>query len=152
MLWPKDSFIIIHKNTVAVFRCTRRGRQISLPRDCWELNSGPLEEQLVLLLAEPSCQPQTHFDHDVSISHQLLHPCCVASSSRKSAASPLNTMPYTYTSQCVGQPGSSAPSWVWLSLITAVRERYWGVGLCFILWQANLDVCSLQRQMVSRES
>jgi hypothetical protein len=25
--------------------------------DCWELNSGPLEEKLVLLTAEPSLQP-----------------------------------------------------------------------------------------------
>ena len=24
------------------------------PRDCWELNEGPLEEQTVLLTAEPS--------------------------------------------------------------------------------------------------
>jgi hypothetical protein len=29
-LSPKDLFIIIHKYTVAVFRRTRRGRQISL--------------------------------------------------------------------------------------------------------------------------
>jgi type IV secretory pathway TrbD component len=29
-LWPKDLFIIIHKYTVADFRCSRRGRQISL--------------------------------------------------------------------------------------------------------------------------
>jgi hypothetical protein len=28
------------------------------PCGCWELNSGPLEEQLVLLTAEPSLQPQ----------------------------------------------------------------------------------------------
>ena len=28
--WPKYLFIIIYKYTVAVFRCTRRGRQISL--------------------------------------------------------------------------------------------------------------------------
>ena len=27
------------------------------PRGCWELNSGPLEEQLVLLTAEPSIPP-----------------------------------------------------------------------------------------------
>jgi hypothetical protein len=30
LLWPKDLFIIIHKYTVADFRCTRRGWQISL--------------------------------------------------------------------------------------------------------------------------
>jgi hypothetical protein len=28
------------------------------PCGCWELNSGPLEEPLVLLTAEPSHQPQ----------------------------------------------------------------------------------------------
>ena len=27
------------------------------PCDCWELNSGPLEEQPVLLTSEPSLQP-----------------------------------------------------------------------------------------------
>jgi hypothetical protein len=27
------------------------------PRGCWELNSGPREEQIVLLMAEPSLQP-----------------------------------------------------------------------------------------------
>jgi hypothetical protein len=27
------------------------------PRGCWELNTGPLEEQLVLLTAKPSLQP-----------------------------------------------------------------------------------------------
>jgi hypothetical protein len=30
--------------------------------NCWELNSGPLEEQSVLLTVEPALQPQqTHF-------------------------------------------------------------------------------------------
>lgn len=28
-----------------------------LPRGCWELSLGPLEEQLVLLTNEPSLQP-----------------------------------------------------------------------------------------------
>ena len=28
------------------------------PCGCWELNSGPLEEQAMLLTAEPSLQPQ----------------------------------------------------------------------------------------------
>jgi hypothetical protein len=28
------------------------------PCGCWDLNSGPLEEQLALLTAEPSHQPQ----------------------------------------------------------------------------------------------
>ena len=41
----------------------RRGRQISSQMavshhvGCWELNSGPLEEQSVLLNSEPSLQP-----------------------------------------------------------------------------------------------
>jgi hypothetical protein len=56
--------------TIAVFRHTRRGHQIplqrasdpftdscELPCGCWELNSGPLEEQSVLLTTEPSLQP-----------------------------------------------------------------------------------------------
>jgi hypothetical protein len=30
------------------------------PCDCWELNSGPLEEQSVLLITEPSLQPVHH--------------------------------------------------------------------------------------------
>ena len=29
------------------------------PCGCWELNTGPLEEQSVLLTSEPSLQPQT---------------------------------------------------------------------------------------------
>jgi hypothetical protein len=63
LLPPKDVFIITHKYTVAIFRCTRRGRQISFtggcepPCSCWDLNSGPSQEQSVLLPAEPSRQP-----------------------------------------------------------------------------------------------
>jgi hypothetical protein len=30
---------------------------IQLPRGCWELNSGPLEEQPLFLSTEPSLQP-----------------------------------------------------------------------------------------------
>ena len=54
------------KHTVTVFRHTRRGRQISLRMvvshhvhvcGFWDLNSGPSEEQSVLLPAEPSLQP-----------------------------------------------------------------------------------------------
>ncbi|EDL09379.1 mCG144592, partial [Mus musculus] len=33
------------------------------PCGCWELNSGPLEEQSVLLTAQPSLQPQAMFFH-----------------------------------------------------------------------------------------
>ena len=64
LLRPKDLFIIIHKYPVANFRCTRRGRQISLrvggcepPCGFWDLNSGPPEKQSVLLTTEPSLQP-----------------------------------------------------------------------------------------------
>ena len=31
------------------------------PRGCWDLNSQPLEEQSVLLTAEPSLQPHYYF-------------------------------------------------------------------------------------------
>jgi hypothetical protein len=47
----KIYFIIICKYTVAVFRHTRRGSQIFVtdgcepPCGCWDLNSGPSEEQ-----------------------------------------------------------------------------------------------------------
>jgi hypothetical protein len=67
LLSSKDLFIIIRKYTVAVFRHTRRGRQVSLQvvvshhDGCWELNSGPLEEQTVLLSTEPSRQPHCMF-------------------------------------------------------------------------------------------
>jgi hypothetical protein len=60
----KDLFIIIYKYTVGVFRHARRGHQISLqvvgyepPCGCWDLNSGPSEEQSVLLTAKPPCKP-----------------------------------------------------------------------------------------------
>jgi hypothetical protein len=54
---------VICKYTVAVFRHSRRGHQIfvtdgcELPCGCWDLNSGPLEEQSALLTSEPSHQP-----------------------------------------------------------------------------------------------
>jgi hypothetical protein len=53
----------INEYTVAVFRHSRRGYWIPVtngcepPCGCWELNSGPLEEQAVLLTPEPSLQP-----------------------------------------------------------------------------------------------
>jgi hypothetical protein len=49
---------------LGVFRHTRRGHPEPItdgcepPCGCWELSSGPLEEQSVLLTAEPSLQPQ----------------------------------------------------------------------------------------------
>jgi hypothetical protein len=60
----KIYLFIIYKYTVAVFRHTRRGHLISLQMvmshqcSCWDLNSGPSEEQSVLLTAEPSLQPE----------------------------------------------------------------------------------------------
>jgi hypothetical protein len=55
--------LFIYLFIVPVFRHTRRGHQMpitegcELPCDCWELTSGPLEEQSVLLTTEPSLQP-----------------------------------------------------------------------------------------------
>ena len=48
--------------TVAVFRHTRRASDLITdgcepPCGCWDLNSGPLEEQSVFLTTEPSLQP-----------------------------------------------------------------------------------------------
>jgi hypothetical protein len=46
------------------FKNVRRGHWIPItdgcepPCDCWELNSGPLEEQSVLLISETSVRPQ----------------------------------------------------------------------------------------------
>jgi hypothetical protein len=72
MLYVIPSFFFKKKKfffkTVAVFRHTRRGHQISLQMvvshdarcGCWELNSEPLKKQSVLLTAEPSLQPLCH--------------------------------------------------------------------------------------------
>jgi hypothetical protein len=62
----KDSFIIIHKYSIADFRRTRRGLSDLItggnepPCGYWDLNSGPSEEQSVLLPTEPSRQPTTY--------------------------------------------------------------------------------------------
>jgi len=59
----KDLFIYyIYKYTVAVQTHQKRASDLITdgcepPCGCWELNSGPLEEQSVLLTAEPSLQP-----------------------------------------------------------------------------------------------
>jgi hypothetical protein len=61
-LRPCYLFIIKCKYTVAVFRHTRRGQSDlimdgrELPCGCWDLNSGPSEEQSMLLTTEPSLQ------------------------------------------------------------------------------------------------
>jgi hypothetical protein len=59
-------FIYLFLYVSTVFRHPRRGCQISLwmvepPCGCWDLNSGPLKEQSVLLTAEPSLQPPQIF-------------------------------------------------------------------------------------------
>jgi E3 ubiquitin-protein ligase NEDD4 len=53
----------VYEYTIAVFRHTRKGHSsypitdgCEPPCRCWELNSGPLEEQLVLLTADTSLQ------------------------------------------------------------------------------------------------
>jgi hypothetical protein len=57
---------IYDEYNVAVFRNTRRRHQDPItdgcepPCGCWELNSGPLKEQAMLLIAEPS-SPAPHF-------------------------------------------------------------------------------------------
>ena len=62
-LFLKIYLFIICVYTVAVFKYSRRGHQIFVtdgcepPCGCWDLNSGPLEEQSVLLTAEPSHRP-----------------------------------------------------------------------------------------------
>ena len=53
----------IHLYTIAVSDTHQKRISDSImdgcepPRGCWELNSGPLEEQSVLLTSEPSLQP-----------------------------------------------------------------------------------------------
>jgi hypothetical protein len=56
----------VYEYTVVVFRHTRRGHQISLQMvgceslcSCWKLNSGPLEEQSVLLTNKSLLQPKS---------------------------------------------------------------------------------------------
>jgi hypothetical protein len=51
-------FTIISKYTVAVFRYQKRASYL-ITDGCWDLNSGPSEEQSVFLTTEPSLQPQT---------------------------------------------------------------------------------------------
>ena len=46
-----------------------------LPCGCWELNPGPLEEQPVLLTAEPSLQPLSFFPFASSFQRQQWSPC-----------------------------------------------------------------------------
>jgi hypothetical protein len=68
LTWPeicifkKKLFIIIFKYTVSVFRYQKRVSDLIMDGceplcGCWDLNSGPLEQQAVLLTTEPSHQP-----------------------------------------------------------------------------------------------
>jgi hypothetical protein len=57
--FSKDLFYL-YEYTVALLRDTRIDPitdGCELPCGCWELNSGPLEEQSVLLTSEASLQP-----------------------------------------------------------------------------------------------
>lgn len=51
----KNYLFYVYEQTVAVLKHTIRGHQI--PCGCWELDSGPLEEQFMLLTAEPPLYP-----------------------------------------------------------------------------------------------
>jgi hypothetical protein len=60
----KDLFIYcMHMGTLLLSSETPeegiRSDSCEPPYGCWELNSGPLEEQSVLLTTEPSLQPST---------------------------------------------------------------------------------------------
>jgi hypothetical protein len=87
-LLKKIYLFIICVYTVAVFRYSRRGDQIFVmdgcepPCGCWDLNSGPLEEQSVLLTAEPSYQPENPFLKAVFLAHMNIflpsHGCTCA--------------------------------------------------------------------------
>jgi hypothetical protein len=65
LLRPKDLFIIIHKYTVVCLQThTKRASYLITGGyeplcGCWDMNSGPSEEQSVLLPAKPSLQPQS---------------------------------------------------------------------------------------------
>jgi hypothetical protein len=62
-LFPFLDLFILCEYTIAVFRHSRRGHRTPItdgcdpPCGCWEMNSGPLEVQSVLLTAEPSISP-----------------------------------------------------------------------------------------------
>jgi hypothetical protein len=63
-------FVYAYENSVYMYACMteksiRQKRELDLiidgcepPHGCWELNSGPLDEQPVLLTTEPSLQPK----------------------------------------------------------------------------------------------
>jgi hypothetical protein len=73
----KIYLLILCEYTVTVFRHPGRGHHIPLqdgcepPCGCWELNSGSLEEQSVLLTIEPSLQLKATPRNPYQIVHQL---------------------------------------------------------------------------------
>jgi hypothetical protein len=79
----------LFKYTVAVFRHQKRESGLvtdgcKAPCGCWDLNSGPPEDQSVLLTAEPSLQPPMAFSnfHSVTSAFFCLHLYCPLSPSR----------------------------------------------------------------------
>jgi hypothetical protein len=99
---------IICKYTVAVFRHSRRGHQIfdmegcEPPFGCWDLNLGPLEEQSVLLTAEPSHQPYTLFCFFL---RQVLSLAWNCPNRKDWLGSPRDMLASTYITVCITMPG-----------------------------------------------
>jgi hypothetical protein len=64
-IFLKIYLFYVYEHTVAVFNQKRALDPITdgfePPCGCWELNSGPLEEQSVLLTTQPSLLPPTRF-------------------------------------------------------------------------------------------
>jgi len=93
------------------------------PCGCWELNSGPLEEQSLLLTTEPSLQPPVHIllkvVHGVQFVLLYTHMCLAISWSMVSLSrtTPLKKMTFTWhDSSCLY---SQAKVGMFLSLGTA---------------------------------
>jgi hypothetical protein len=66
LLQPKDLFLIINSYTCSCLQTHQKRASDFItdgcepPCGCWDLNSGPLEDQSVLLTTEPSLQPNSH--------------------------------------------------------------------------------------------
>jgi hypothetical protein len=121
-------FIIIHKYTVADFRHTRRRHQILLrvgrcesPCSCWDLNSGPSEEQSVLLPAEPSCQLQRFSSYNLACECLVpgrKHSCGEWGGSERSS-------PLLYSSQHASLWGCR-----WSTLVRKIGFKPAGISMC----------------------
>jgi len=66
VFWSLVKFLFFLKNYLSLLTCMPAGQKrapdlitdgCEPPRGCWDLNSGPLEEQSMLLTSEPSLQP-----------------------------------------------------------------------------------------------